>query len=277
MVDTTGAAIPRASLRLETAKGRALGHATADASGRFTLKTSFRGDAELAVAPYAGFAAAHQPVSMAGPVTNVTVVLKLQAVKQEVTVEADKSVSTDASANADTVSVTGADFSKLPVFDQDFIATLTPFLDPGSIASGGVVLVVDGVEMNSLTVSPSAIQEVRINNDPYSAEFNRPGRGRIEIMTKPGTPEFHGELNFTFRDAIFNAKNHFAAIRPPESRRIYEGDLSGPIGHEGHTSFIVSGARREANLASIVDAVLPSGPVNENVLAPIRNMQFSGG
>jgi hypothetical protein len=276
VVDTTGAAVPGASLRLETAQGYPVGHAIANASGIFILQTSFEGKAELTVDPYAGFAAAHQFVTIADPVTNITVVLKLGVVKQDLTVEADKSVSTDASSNADTISATEANLSKLPVFDQDFIATLTPFLDPGSIASGGVVLIVDGVEMNSLTVSPSAIQEVRINNDPYSAEFNRPGRGRIEIMTKPGTPEFHGEFNFTFRDSVFNAKNHFAAVRPSESRRIYEGHLSGPVGHGGHTSFIISGERGEDNLASVVDAVLPSGAINENVLAPTRNMQFSG-
>src|SRR5258707_11205082 len=100
--------------------------------------------------------------------------------------------------------------------------------------------------MKRVGVSASAIKEPRINNDPSSADFARPGRGRIEIITKPGSPNFHGEVNFIFRDAIFNAKNYFSPVRPPEARRIYEGHLSGPIGHGGHTSFITSASHPRA-------------------------------
>jgi hypothetical protein len=276
VVDVTGAAVPGAPVLLETPQGTVLERATSDAQGKFSLPSNSAGDAELVVPPYSGFAAVTQAILVAGLVTNVTLVLRAQTVSQEANVDAGKSLSTDSSANRDTISVTGADLRKLPIFDQDPIAALTPFLDPSSSSSGGVILIVDGIEMNSLNVSPSAIQEVHINNDPYSAEFNRPGRGRIEIITKPGSPNFHGEVNFTFRDAIFNAKNHFATVRPPESRRIYEGHLSGPVGDSGHSSFIVSASRREDDTAFIVDAIGPAGPINQNVLAPTRNSQFSG-
>jgi hypothetical protein len=94
-------------------------------------------------------------------------------------------LSTDSSANRDTATTTGAELRKLPVFDHDYIAALTPFLDASAGSLGGVTIIVDGVEMKSAGVSASAIQEVRVNNDPYSAEFTRPGRGRIEITTKP--------------------------------------------------------------------------------------------
>ncbi len=49
---------------------------------------------------------------------------------------------------------------------------------------------VDGVETTRAGVSASSIQEVKINQDPYSAEYSRPGRGRIEIITKPGSSEY---------------------------------------------------------------------------------------
>jgi hypothetical protein len=89
----------------------------------------------------------------------------------------------------------------LPVLDQNYIATLTPFLDHSGIATSGVSIIVDGVEMKGTGVSASAIKEAPINNDPYSAETNVPGKGRIEIMTKPGTPKFHGSFSFGFRDS----------------------------------------------------------------------------
>jgi hypothetical protein len=163
---------------------------------------------------------------------------------------------------------------KMPVFDQDYIGALMPFLDASSGASGGVTLVVDGIEMKSAGVSASAIQEVRVNNDPYSSEFTRPGRGRIEIITKPGSPEFHGEANFLFRDAIFNAKNYFAPVRPPEVRRIFEGHLTGPVVGK-HTSFITSVQYRNQDTAAVVNAVGPNGPIVENVLTPNTDSEYS--
>jgi hypothetical protein len=65
---------------------------------------------------------------------------------------------------------------------------MSRFLDPGSTGTNGVSLVVNGMEVSNLGVSASAIKEIKINQDPYSAEYMRPGRGRIEMTTKPGSP-----------------------------------------------------------------------------------------
>ena len=89
----------------------------------------------------------------------------------------------------------------LPVFDNDYIATMSRFLDAGSLGNAGVTIVVNGMEVNALNVSAAAVQRIRINQDPYSAEYSRPGRGRVEILTKPGGREYHGDVNTVFRDA----------------------------------------------------------------------------
>src|SRR3984957_18356428 len=241
VIDSTGAAVPGATLRLETAEGQLIADTKADQDGMFALLRLAPGDFSLVVPAYSGFAIHAMPLHLMGSVTNLHIKLSLESVSQEVTVGGEQALSTDSSANRDTISMSGESLRRLPVFDQDPIATLTPLLDASSGSSGGVTLIVDGIEMKGLGVSASAIQEVRINNDPYSAEYTRPGRGRIEITTKPGSSTFHGEANFIFRNAIFNAKNYFAPVRPPESRRIYEGHLAGPVGRGGHTSFITSG------------------------------------
>jgi outer membrane receptor protein involved in Fe transport len=62
-------------------------------------------------------------------------------------------------------------------------------------------------------------------------------------------------------------------VRPPESREIYEGHLRGPVGHGGHTNFILSSSFRQRNTAVAVNAVGPKGLIQENVLAPSRNSQ----
>jgi len=146
------------------------------------------------------------------------VVLELAEVRQEVTVAAETTqVSTETSENLDTVTMDRSALDNLPIFDQDFIGTMSRFLEAGSIGTNGVTLVVDGVEATRAGVSASAIQEVRLNQDPYSSEYTRPGRGRIEIITKPGSSAYHGTFNFLFRDYRLNARDPFALLRPRSS------------------------------------------------------------
>src|SRR5437773_12444115 len=119
------------------------------------------------------------------------------------------------------------------------MGTVSLFLDPASLGSGGVTLVVNGMEVNSLGVSASAVQQIKINQDPYSAEYSRPGRGRIEILTKPGGQTYHAEGNLIGRDARYDARNAFATEKPDERKHILEGVMSGPVAHAGKTSWLV--------------------------------------
>jgi hypothetical protein len=273
VVDPSGAAVPGATVRIERSGGALVTDTKTDARGSFQFNKVPFGDYSLTVPAYLGLAAKSVPLHLTTNVAGLKVRLATEMVSQTVVVGADRSLSADAAGNLDTVAVTESDLRTAPVFDQNVIATLTPFLDASSGSSGGTTIIVDGVEVNSIPVSASAIQEVRINNDPYSAEFNRPGRGRIEIMTKPGTPDFHGEVNFTGRNAVFNAKNYFAQVRPPESREIYEGHLRGPVGRGGRTNFITSGSLQKRDTAVAVDAIGPGGPIHENVFTPSRGYQ----
>ena len=77
------------------------------------------------------------------------------------------------------------------------------------------------------------IQEVRINNNPFSAEFSGVGYGRTEIVTKAGTGDLHGNANFLFRDAALNARNPFALTRPPYQQRNFNATFSGPVNCSG--------------------------------------------
>lgn len=203
--------------------------------------------------------------------------MAIASLRQETTVTSEPAkISTEASDNKDTVALSEQSLSNLPVFDQDYVGAMSRFLDPGSVGTNGVTLVVNGMEVNNLGVSPSAIKEIKINQDPYSAEYQRPGRGRIEVTTKPGSPEYHGTFNFIFRDAHLNARDPFALTRPPEQRRIYEGYLSGPIRSSTKTSFLFSVSRKEEDLQSVVVAEGQAGAIRANVPAPSRTLLLSG-
>jgi len=259
---------------------------TSDAVSVADVRTSSHGTFQFAQIPGGAYQLVTDPALGFSPdtiaftiqdnITNLKLTLSLAAVNETVNVESDDNLSTSASANKDAVSFSGSQLESLPIFDQDYIAALTPFLDASSIGTKGVTIIVDGLEMTSTGVSPSAIQNVRINTDPYSAESNRPGRGRIEVTTKPGSPEFHGTFNFTYRDTSLNATNYFANTKPPDQRRIYEGYFTGPIGHGGHTTFLISGNRKEEDLAASVFAAGPAGPITGNVLTPSRSSMAAG-
>src|SRR5262249_7484756 len=156
----------------------------------------------------------------------------------------------------------------LPVFDQDVLATMSRFLDLSSVGSTGATLVVNGMEVNSLNVSASAIQQIKINNDPYAAEYVRPGRGRIEVITKPGSQHYQGTANVLFRDSAVDARTAFASTLPTEQRRIFEGFLSGPLGRSESTMFTLSVKHDAEDTQGIVVAQVPAGPVRENIPTP---------
>jgi hypothetical protein len=176
--------------------------------------------------------------------------------------------STDVAENRDVATADNNLLEKLPVFDQDYIGRMSMFLDAGSVGTGGVSVVADGMEVSNLGVTASAIKEVRINQNPYSAEFFRPGRGRIEVITKDAADAYHGAINFTFRSSDFNARDPFALIRAPEQRRIWEGALSGPVGRSKTTSFLFSGSRQDDDLQAVIFALGLSGPIQASAPSP---------
>jgi hypothetical protein len=278
IVDPDGAAVPSIDAVLKTPHGDGVtgGSAVSDSEGHFRLMGIAPGDYQLQVPPKYGFEQYQAPIHVRPGMHDLSIRLTPLVVTQDVVVAPETNqVALDPSANRDQVSTSAGMLEKVPVFDQDYVATLTPFLDQTGVATSGVSIIVDGVEMKGTGVSASAIAEAHINNDPYSVETNRPGKGRIEIITKPGSAKLHGTLNFTFRDSVFDAKNYFAITKPFEQKRIYEGSITGPIPVDSHTTFLLSGSRQEDNLQSVVHADTVSGIVSTNVPTPIHNTEFA--
>ena len=274
--DQTGAVLPGARVELVDGAGAIVRSGVTDAAGNYAFDAVPPGAYDIA-AEFAGFRRASLRIRVAtGRASSGHVlVLQLAAVPQEVTVAGVDVINAAANANRDAVVISEQDIKDLPIFDRDVVGTLARMIDPAALGTGGVTLVVDGMEAQRIGVSPSAIQQVKLNQDPYSAEFPRPGRGRIEVITKAGADSYQGSFDFTFRDASLNARNPFAATKPPEQRRIYEGVAGGPVADGKHSSFLVTFERREEDLQSIVYAAGPNGTVNAIVPSPNRFTQFS--
>jgi carboxypeptidase family protein len=126
------------------------------------------------------------------------------------------------------------------VLDKDFIDALpddedelTTYLQQiagsrGGPGNNGGDFVIDGFS-NGRVPPKDQIQEIRINNNPFSSEFSGVGFGRLEIITKAGTGDYHGNMNFMFRDESLNARNPFAATKPPYQQRNFNSNFSGPL------------------------------------------------
>ncbi len=294
VADSTGAILPNAEIDLVDATGAVDGRFQSGTDGGFQVVAPHAGTYTLVVsdpgfktvttevtiaAPAASTVTSQAAVKLAAP---VRIVLPIAPAATDVVVSADSNQDlTSTDENHDASVMTAQDLKSLPIFDNDFASAMGAFMDSDVAATGGSGLMVDGVEANRVTVSPSAVQEVQINQDPYSARYYYPGRGQMEIITKSAAQNFHGELNFYFRDSALNAQNALAPTKPFEQRRIYEGSATGPIPHAKNSSFLVSFNRAEQDQDTVVSATIaptadnPSGAFHANVPAPSRDTEFS--
>jgi hypothetical protein len=279
VLDPSGSAIAHAKVVLSRTDGQPVAETMTDAMGAFRVDGAPAGTYVLNVQANGFQELRRDLILKKKPTPPIKIVLSIATEKQVVNVSADQAipvVSTEVSENQNANTIDRAALDRLPVFDQDYIATLSRFLDDNAIGTNGITLVVNGVEANGPGVTKSAIQEVKINQNPYSALFSRPGRARLEIITKGGSSDFHGNATVMFRDAVFDAANKFATSKPAERRQYYEGSLSGPLGHSKKTTFLLSLDEDLDDPQAVVNTTGPSGPINENVAAPVRHFFGSG-
>lgn len=196
--------------------------------------------------------------------------LSIAAVKEELTVRATAAEPTAADGNLNGVQIDSDLLKSLPAQDSNPLAAAALFVDPAANGNEGTAIVVDGVEGGALDVPSSGVRRVSVNKNPYSPEFSRPGRGRIEVQTRRGSPRhFHRRLTITARDAAFDARNAFATQRPDMRRILSEFEMDGPLPRDFGT-FYVGGDYLVDNEQSFVRAVTPDGAVSQDVRVPER-------
>jgi hypothetical protein len=277
--DPSDAAIVGARVSLLDRAGEVIALTATDRSGNFRFDRLAGGNYQVQ-AEQVGFKSTRAPITVStGDHVPLRIVLPSAVAAQEVSVQAESTapfVNTEASGNLDANAIDRAALDRVPVFDHDYVTTLSRFLNDSATGTNGVTLVVNGIEANGPGVTPSAVKDVKINQDPYSVLYARPGRARIEITTKGGTPQFHGAANFLLRDSAFDATSFYATSKPSEHRRFFEGSLTGPLSHNKKTTFLLSLESDQDDQQAVVVAQDLDGPVNENVSAPMHHYFISG-
>jgi hypothetical protein len=273
LMDPSDSAVPGARVVLRGPAGEQVRETANDGGFQFISLSPGRYRLQTAVQ---GFVLVDKEVEVRNrAVTRLVIRLALATIKEEISVSGNSNpLSSDIANNRNAISVEQGLLETLPILNMDFMTALSRFLDPSNPDSG-TSLIVDGMEARNVGVTASAIQEIKINQNPYTAEYPRWSRRRIEVITKSATDRYHGTFNFLFRDQHLNARDAFAVERPPEQRRIFEGSLFGPIGSGKKATFILSGLRESEDLQAVVFAQGPNGLIVENAPTPQQNTFFS--
>ena len=207
------------------------------------------------------------------PVLSVT--LELAPIRQTLDVEEDPyTISLEPDQNLTAIVLDEEDLEYLPEDEEELAELLREMAGPGADATGGTDFIVDGFSGGQLPPRDQ-IREIRINRNPFSAEFRRPGRGRIEVFTRAGTDQFRGNLGFNFRDEALNARNAFADAKPPYQQRSLRATLSGPILRE-RMSFSLSARRSTVEDSDTVQAITADGLFSTAIVHPSRRNELTG-
>ena len=258
--DQTGALIPGAKVEILTSAGTTVTAVTADATGSYAVPGLSAGG-YIIRATFDGFAPFSSPTIQlaAGQSKRVDISMAVEAAQQSVVVtDESPTVNTEAGGNANAIVLKGKDLDALSDDPDELSNELTALAGPSAGPNGGQIYI-DGFSGGQLPPK-SAIREIRINQNPFSAEFDRLGYGRIEILTKPGTDKLHGQAFIQGNDKAFNTGNPFTKTIPSYYSYQFNGTASGAISKTA--SFFVSAEQRNTenvNAWLIPDAVLDDG------------------
>lgn len=260
VTDTSGAAVPGATVKLIGSVSHVLRDATADASGEYLFPSVAPGVYDFTVS-YQGF----QTLRNQGVVLQVgqhaTLDFKLQPgeLMQEVNVTAQAALLNTTNATIGTV-VDGEKVTQLPLNGRQFtqLILLTPGAAPqntglqGSYdvatSLGAVSPAVNGMrsEMNNFTIDgvennelyfnfvalnppPDALQEFKVQSAMSSGAFGRAAGANVNVVTRSGSNEYHGSAWEFLRNTSLDARNFFNSERSVFHQNQYGLTLGGPI------------------------------------------------
>lgn len=268
--DPSGAGVPSARVEIGGPGGKRA--ARTDGRGAWSVDGLPPGRYTVLVTRDGFDAAARSDVAvLPARETAVDTALTIAPVKETMTVTESRAplgLSPDQAAGA--IVIEGAQLDALPD-DPDELADALQALAGSAAGPNGGQVFVDGFSGGRLPPK-SAIRQIRLNASPFSAEYDRPGFGRIEILTKPGSESYRGEASLRFNDAALNTRDPFATSEPDYRRMTWSANLGGPL-VKGKASFFVDFERRAIDNAQLVNAtVLGPGftlvPFNDTLVVP---------
>ncbi|HEX5411780.1 MAG TPA: carboxypeptidase regulatory-like domain-containing protein [Terriglobia bacterium] len=259
VTDPSGAIIPAATVTL-TGPNHQTKVAQTNELGRYTFQHLAPGQYSLQITTqgFSTFAKAGIEVAAGHPqVVNAQLEVTMQT--QQVTVQGEsQQLSVSPEENVGAVVLKGEALKSLSDDPDDLAEELQQLAGPAAGPNGGEIYI-DGFSGGELPPK-EAILEVRVNQNPFSAQYERLGYGRIDITTKPGFSKYHGSLSSYGNDSSFNSRNPFVTTQPAYHSQMYSGSFGGPIGKKA--SFFVGAYHRSSDSTSLITPVVPTPNFN---------------
>jgi hypothetical protein len=256
VTDPSAAAVPKAVVRLTNASGASV-DATTTREGVYEFKALSPGTYTLkAVAKNFALFTQDNVQIVAGKVQQLNIGLVIQMEEQSVEVtDTTTKVDVNPANNAGMVVLQGKDLDALSDDPDELQSELQALAGPSAGPNGGQIYI-DGFTAGQLPPKES-IREIRINQNPFSAEYDKLGYGRIEVFTKPGTDQYHGQIFFTGNTGGFNSRNPFEHLpagtqQPGYDTTQFSANVGGPLSKKA--SFFFNIERRDINDLSVVSA-----------------------
>lgn len=294
VVDASGGAVPGAAVSVRNVDTGASRTATSGVTGGFTFPQLLPGTYAVA-GELAGFSPAkvtNVTVSVGGD-TTVKLVLEPAGVQASVTVSSEAPLIETTKSEVSSV-VNEKMIQSLPTNGRNFLDVVlsTPGVVKDNFRVGDLVfagqrgtlnsVVVDGADNNNTffgqalgrtgsgrapyQFSLDSVKEFQVNTNAYSAEYGRAGGAVINVVTKSGTNEFHGNAFYFYRDQKLNAKNYFDAVngrvKAPYHFDQFGATIGGPIIPDKLFFFANYDGQRNQTPNTVVLSI-PSGTPND--------------
>lgn len=254
VADPTGALIPGATLTL--ARAASVFTTASSSDGQYRFRDIPPGTYQLTV-DSAGFARLTiSDLKLAVP-RELNLSLKIATDEQQLTVgEHAEGLSISSEENANTTVIKGKDLDALSD-DPDVLQNQLGALAGPSAGPDGGQVYIDGFTGGKLPPK-SAIREIHINQNPFSAEYDRIGYGRIDVITQPGASKFSGRVGFGYLNSALDTSNPLVSVQPKYQYYSLEGNVTGPLGKKA--SFFIATRYWERQNQNIISAVNPANP-----------------
>jgi hypothetical protein len=268
VLDSTGAAFPGAQVTITNHSAGITRNTVTNSSGEYLVAGLPQGKYDVSVTGK-GFKEylATAVVLDAAQKLRVDVTLQVGTISEKVIVSGENVAQVETQSAELATTITSTQISELELNGRNFsqLVTLTPGVgNSGTRGEAGVGVngsilynvnggrneynnweldggsVMDSGSNQSLNLYPSldSISEVRVMTSNYGAQYGLNGSGTIEVETKAGTNQFHGDLYEYVRNDDFNANGFFNNAagnpRPPYKRNDFGYTLGGPVYIPGH-------------------------------------------
>jgi len=310
VTDTSGAIVPGATIKVLNQNTGVTTTTQSNTDGSFVVsglsvgtytvtatKQGFKTYSETGIHLHPGTVTTVSPRLQVGSIVS-TVTVKATATQiQTSTPEVSNEVS---GVQAYTLPLNGRNFQSLAAL-MPGVTNATPdtALNQGGFLTNNVMSVngmgvdgsiyyLDGVtNMNTgsqtyegIVPNPDTLDEVRVLQNNYSAEYSLKGASVVLLQTKSGTDQFHGTAFEYLRNDALDARNFFAPTVPPLHQNIFGGTIGGPLFFPGHrpknpkTFFFASMQWSHQSIGSAVLGATPTAAMRNGTFnQPITNPQ----